>query len=200
MDNLFTTFVKARSGKGLSLVELIIALAISSIIFIVVVAIINIVLSRSKGGFESFKAQSEALGIMNRMAKEIRQATEVVSAQAQTITFREYIEASDAAPSQVRFYLVGQTLSRGEIPPTGSGPNYTYDPASESTRTLSFDIINGGGAIFTYFDQNGSTLGAPVTLSAVTLIGINLTFRQISNTQPLSVRTKAQLRFNKNNL
>lgn len=186
--------------KGFSLIELLIAMAISSIILVVIVTVINLALRHSSGGFESFEAQSEAVGIMNRVAAEIRQASEMVSAQPQSITFREYLDVGAAAPHQIRFFLDGESLKRGEIPPIGTDPPYTYDPASETIRTLSLDVINGAADVFTYYDQDGNQLFAPVTLAAVTLVDIHLIFRQRNNTQPLEVGTKAQLRFNKNNL
>lgn len=191
---------RSDGGQGFSLVELLIAVAISSIIMIAVVLIINIVLQRSKGGFESFEAQSEAVAIMNRSAKEIRQATEVVDAQTQSITMREYLDVNDTAPYEVRFFLDGESFKRGEIPPTGPGPTYTYDPTDETIKVLSLDVINGATDIFSYYDQDETLLTAPITMAAITLVDIHLIFRQLNNTSPLEVRTKAQLRFNKNNL
>jgi len=189
-----------KKTKGFSLLELLISVAISSIIFIVVVTVVNLSLSKSKGGFESFQAQDEALGIMNKMGKEIRQANVLLDAQDQTITFRRFLQVSDAAPAQIRYFISGQTLSRGEILPTGTPPAYTYDPLAETTEPESFSIANGANPIFTYFDENGTQLIAPITLGAVTLIDISLSFEQEGNISPLEVETKVQLRFNKNNL
>ncbi|HEX7456489.1 MAG TPA: prepilin-type N-terminal cleavage/methylation domain-containing protein [Candidatus Nanoarchaeia archaeon] len=200
MDRFPTSLELIKYKKGFSLIELLIAVAISAIIVIVVIAVINLVLTRSKGGFESFEAQKEAVGIMNRIAKETRQAAEVVDAQAQSFTFREYLDVADIAPYQIRFFLDGETLKRGQIPPSGAGPTYTYNPADETIKILSLDVINGADSIFTYYDQDGNELSAPVTLAAVTMVEINLTFQQLSNSNPLRVSTKAQLRFNKNNL
>jgi len=192
--------IKIEKLRGFTLIELLVALAISSFIVIIVIGIITLALKRSHGGFESYEAQEEAQSTMNRMAKEIRQATRVIDAQPQTITFREYVNADDATPSQVRFYLDGATLKRGEIPPTGTEPDYTYNPADETTKILSLRVINGAGEIFSYFNQNGTELAAPVTLAAVTLVSINLTFDQPSSPNPFRVGTKVQLRFNKANL
>lgn len=193
-------FKQKEFRKGFSLIELLIAIAVSSMILVVVVGIINIVLSRSKGGFESFQAQSEAVGAMNSMAKEIRQVSELVAASSQSITFLEYLDVDDDAPYQVKFWLDGETLKREEIPPSGVGPTYTYNPADRAEKIVSFEVINGASAIFTYFDQDENELAAPITLGAVTLVDINLTFRQLSNANPLEVTTRAQLRFNKTNL
>jgi hypothetical protein len=134
------------------------------------------------------------------MTTEIRQATEMVAAGTQSITFLEYVQYDDTAPSQVRFFLNGENLMRGEIPPTGTGPTYTYDPADEITSTLSFRVVNGATDIFSYFDQNGAQLFAPIGLPSVTLVGIHLSFEQLDNPKTFDVSTKVQLRFNKNNL
>lgn len=182
------------------MIELILSVMIASVIFIVVVSVINIVITRSKGGFESFQAQDESTGLLNKIAKEIRQTNELVTAGSQSITFRRYLAVADAAPAQVRYFLNGQTLTRGQILPTGTPPNYTYDPLTETTEIESLSIVNGGAAIFTYFDENGAQLAAPITAGEVTLVGVSLSFEQEGNLSPLQVDTRVQLRFNKSNL
>lgn len=186
--------------SGFTLIELLISLAISSIILLVIIETTNIVLQRTKGGFESFEAQKDALGVMEKIAQEIRQATQIVSAQPQSITFRRFLSMDAVAPYQIRFFLDGETLKRGEIPPSGSGPNYTYDSANETIKILALDVINGSDPIFSYFNQDGTELNAPITLAEITLVDIDLVFRQLLNPNPLKVGTKAQLRLNKNNL
>jgi prepilin-type N-terminal cleavage/methylation domain-containing protein len=193
---------KLKVGKinGFTLIELLIALALSAIILIVIVVLTDQVFIRSQGGSETFQAQTEAAASMNTITKEIRQATKIIDAQDQTITFREYINLDDAVPSQVRFYLDGTSLKRGAIPASGNPPDYTYDPASETTKILSLRVSNGTQRIFSYYDQNGTQLVAPFTLGAITLVGVELTFEQANNPQPFKVQTKVQLRLNKTNL
>jgi len=197
--NLRRGRVKSKTD-GFTLIELLISLAISAIILLVIIGTTNIVLQRTKGGFESFEAQKDALGVMNNVAQEVRQATQIINAGTQSITFRKYLTVDATAPHQIRFFLDSETVKRGEIPPTGSGPNYTYDPANETIKILAADVINGSDPIFSYFNQDGSQLSAPITLAEVTLVDINFVFRQLLNPNPLRVSTKAQLRFNKNNL
>jgi len=192
--------LKIEKTRGFTLIELLIAIALSSIILLVVLAVINQVFIRSQGGSETFRAQTDAAAVMHRMTKEIRQAIKMVNAQAQTITFQEYVNAADTAPSQVRFYLDSTTLKRGEIPASGSPPNYTYNPANETIKILAFNVINGAQRIFSYYDQNGTQLLTPFTLGSITLVGVELTFSQINNPQPFRVQTKVQLRLNKTNL
>ncbi len=194
MGKIFT------SQKGFSFLELLIAVTLSAIIGLVVISLINQVLLRGKGGEQAFNAQNEAQSSMNKMAKEIRQASKLTAADSQTTTFLMYKQVSDSAPTQVRYYLSGNNLNRGETPPGGSGPNYTYDPSTEVIKPVATSVINGASAIFSYFDQYGNVLLAPINLAQVTLVQINLTIRQTNNPSPFKVETKVQLRFNKTNL
>ena len=192
---------KLKTGnRGFSLLELLIAIGISSIILIVVITIIVQVFKRSQGSWESYKANNQAQAVCERITKEVRQATEIVSAGNQGLTIREYVVATDPAPCQVRFYLDGTSLMRGEIPPTGSEAPYTYNPASETTKILAFDVINGAERIFSYYNQDGETLSAPINPLEVTLIKMKFIFKQLDNPSPFKVETSAQLRWNKTNL
>lgn len=180
--------------------ELLIAVTLSAIMGIVVISLINQVLLRGKGSQEAFEAETEAQAAMNRMSKEIRQASKLVDAQNQTVTFWFFKTTTDSAPYQVRYFLSGTNLRRGEIPPTGSSPNYTYDPSGETIKIIATRVINGTSKIFTYFDDNGNQLVSPINLPQVSLVQMNLTLKQQNNPQPFKVETKAQLRFNKINL
>ena len=192
--------LKIERTCGFTLIELLIAVAISSIILVVLFAIVNKIFVRSSGNWEAFKAHNSAQAATHKMAKEIRQATLLVAAGTQSITFREYVDSDDTVPSQVRFYLDGTTMRRGEIPPTGTGPNYTYDPDDETTDILSFEVVNDADRVFSYYDRDGVELPPPVNPAELTLVKMELTFRQLNNPSPFKVETSAQLRFNKNNL
>jgi len=191
---------KFRQSFGFSLIELLVAVTFSGMILVIVVGIIIQIFIHTNLNNEAYKAQDDALVSMDYLTTEIRQATDVIDAQNQSITIREYVNSTDSAPSQVRFFLQGENLIRGEIPPSGSPPNYTYDPASETFKTLSNRVTNGSVSIFTYFDQNGNQLTGTIQLGAITLVNINLSFRQDNRSKDLNVNNKVQLRFRKYNL
>jgi len=185
---------------GFTLIELLIATALSFIALLAILAVINQVLIRSQGSWEAYKAYSSGQAVMDRMSKEIRGVTALLSVGDQSISFKEYLNANDTVPHQIRFFLDGTTLKKGDIAPSGVGPNYTYNPLDETIKVLAFDIDNGTDKIFSYYNQNGATLSAPVNPVEVTLINMKLVLKQVNNPQPFKVETSVQLRFNKNNL
>src|SRR4030043_2484425 len=184
--------LKVKKTNGFTLIELLVAMAISSIILIAIFAIINQVFIRSSGGWETFVPYTQAQNTAHQIAKSIRQATLTVATGPQSITFREYADSTDTVPSQVRFYLDGTTLKRGVIPPTGTGPNYTYDPDDEMTKILAFNVVNGAERIFSYYDQDGVELVYPVNPAELTLVKVGLVFQQRNNPAPFRVETMAQ--------
>lgn len=186
--------------KGFTLIEIIIVLGIGVTILIVVTQIFVNGLFYQLFGFGSFYAQQDAVASLNKAANEIRQSTTVVSASPQSVTIWEYLKTTDAAPSQVRFYLNGTNFMKGTIPPSGSGPTYTYDPASETFKTVVTDVQNGGSAIYQYYDQNNNLLSAPYTVGNITLVGITLTVGDPKLKITFTATTEAQLRDKKTNL
>ncbi|OGY29956.1 MAG: hypothetical protein A3F35_02925 [Candidatus Woykebacteria bacterium RIFCSPHIGHO2_12_FULL_45_10] len=189
-----------KNSSGFSLIELLVVIAFLAIILVVLVGMIIQIFIQTGISNEAYKAQDDALVSMNYITKELRQAADVIAAQPQSITIREYVSSGDAVPSQVRFYLQGTNLMRGQIPPSGSAPNYTYDSASETFKTLSTRVTNGANTIFTYYDQNNNQLTGTILLASVTLVSTDLSFKQDQRSKDLSVSTKVQLRFRKYNL
>ena len=187
-------------SKGFTLLEILIALAAGSIILIVVAKLLVNGFLYNLIGFNSFNSQADAIAVLNRTAKEIRQGPAVVIANPQNITILEYLNLTDEAPYQIRFFLNGTDFIRGEIPPTGVGPSYTYDPASETLKTLATDIKNGANPVFTYYDQDGTALSSPIITGNVTLVKVSLSFGETNLRTAFTATTQAQLRFKKTNL
>ncbi|HEY4695076.1 MAG TPA: prepilin-type N-terminal cleavage/methylation domain-containing protein [Candidatus Nanoarchaeia archaeon] len=187
-------------NKGFTIIEVLVAITIGSIAMIFITQLISTGFLYHLVGFSSFNAQADATALINRMAKEIRQGPGVVAATDQGITILEYLNVEDEAPYQVRFYLNGTDLIRGQIPPTGTGPSYTYDPDSETFRTLATDVKNGAGAIFEYYDQDGNLLSAPIVTGNITLVRMTLSLGDASLKTDFTATTEAQLRFKKTNL
>ncbi len=190
----------AKTSKGFTLIELIISMAVGSIVLVVIAQLLVNGFLYNLIGFNSFNTQADAIAVLNRTAKEIRQGPAVVAANPQSITILEYLTVTDAAPYQVRFYLSGTDFVRGQIAPTGTGPSYTYNSASETFKTLANNIKNGANPIFTYYDQDGNLLGSPIVTGNVTLVKVNLNFGETKLRTAFSATTQAQLRFKKTNL
>ncbi|MEX0616945.1 MAG: prepilin-type N-terminal cleavage/methylation domain-containing protein [Candidatus Woykebacteria bacterium] len=186
--------------KGFSLIEILVATAIFSIIIVAVTELFTRGYTSYYSGYFSYKAQTESIAAVHRMGKETRQAVELIDASTQSVTIYEYVRSTDPAPSQVRFFLDTTTLKRGEILATGAVAPYTYNPASETFRIVSDNVVNGATPIFTYFDQNGSSIAQPVSEPNVTLIQIDVQFGRNNFDDPFPVSTKVQIRNKKINL
>ena len=186
--------------KGYTLIEVIIALGIAVILIILIANLLVQGYRQYFLGFGSLQAQNELVLIMNNIADDLREATLLFDAQSQSITFRKYEKYTDSAPSQIRYFLDGTNLKRGVIAPTGSGPDYTYDPDNEVVKFKSSLIANGVQGIFSYYDKDGQLLSAPFILGNVTLIKLRFVFDQGKGKNPLNTETQVQLRFNKTNL
>ena len=135
---------------GFTLIEILVSIAIGIIVMVVIANVMTRGFLAQLVGFSSFNAQADATATLNRVAKEIRQAPGIQVADPQDITILEYINVTDTAPYKIRFYLSGQNLVRGSIAPTGVGPNYTYDPATETFKTIATAVTNGAATIFQY--------------------------------------------------
>ena len=188
------------NSKGFTLIELVVAIVIGIIIMILVTNLLTRGFLSQLVGFSSFNAQADATATLNRVAKEIRQGPGILIANPQSITILEYINVTDTAPYKIRFYLSGQNMMRGSIAPTGVGPSYTYDSATETFKTIATSVTNGASAIFQYYDQNGTLLSSPIAVGNITLLKATLTFGDTSLHTAFTATTQIQLRFKKSNL
>lgn len=185
--------------KGLTLLEILITFAIASII---VVSFANFIFNTFKTydrGEDTTRLQNDSLAASSLIEKELRATTAVINAQANTLTIQAYAVSSSAPPDQIRYYIENNQLKRGLIPPTGSPPNYTYNPASETIKIITANVVSN--PLFEYFDQNGAQLSQPVLAASVTLVKFNLTLDTDITKPPDAVATslKIQLRNRKMN-
>lgn len=187
--------------RGYSLLELIITMAI---IGIVVTALVGIVVNSSRG-YRYLQVQSNASvdlsNTLNRVTKVIRGSTDVVEAQSDRLTIFAYFSPQDTVVKRITYFVDGTSLKATVIPPTGAGPNYTYNPFDGKTYTLASDLTNGG-VVFTYFNETGAQLSGSFTPSQIKQISLNMTINPNPKVlrKPLSSQTTVTLRNKKTNL
>jgi Tfp pilus assembly protein PilW len=196
---------------GMMLVELLIALAVFSIVIIAVGAMganIFIFNSTTTG---SFQATQNAQAILKTILKEIREASPgangaypLISAGSTTLSFYSDVD-NDSIAEQISYSLIGTNFYRSVIKAAGSPP--VYSVANQSTTTLITNVINGDSIpSFQYFDTNytgtSSPLTHPVVPSSVKLIQINQRIDIDPNRSPLPVifTVQANIRNLKTNL
>ncbi len=193
----------ARSGqRGYSLVELLIAITLTTMLAI------PLVVFSYKGltSYEFLQAQSntslELSTLSQRIGKVVRGTTGIISAGANTLTIYGYFSPQDTVVKKIRYFVSGTNLNIGVTPPTGTAPNYTYNAADEVVTTTRVDLAMGANSMFTYYDDQGNVLPNGFAVGQVKAIGIyvaaNPRVKQLS--VPIAVSTRVTLRNFKTNL
>ena len=194
--------------EGFTLIETLIGVAI----FVLIVGVLTL-FSRNVWIYNSFigaELNNTNIGkqAIKTMIAEIRTASAantgayaIGAASATSFTFYSDIY-DNGLKEKVKYFLIGTTLQKSVIKPTGSP--MSYNGASEVITTLVSNVTNS--SIFDYYDKNydGTTaaLGAPIDLSAVRLVKITITIDLNTNNSPApaTFSTQVTLRNLKDNL
>ncbi|MFA6515312.1 MAG: prepilin-type N-terminal cleavage/methylation domain-containing protein [Candidatus Paceibacterota bacterium] len=206
--NLFNN--KIKKDKGFTLLELLITIAIFSIVMVMFSSFTRDIFKYEdifSGGLTSY---DEARKILQPIASEIRSASPsslgaypIETAGETNFAFFADID-NDGLKERIRYFISGNNLMRGVIIPSGNPIQYL------SNNEVSLEIIkgvnNGLTPIFTYYDNsyNGDTppLTQPVSVSGIRLVAITLLIDNDPNNPPLpvSVTTQVSIRNLKDNL
>lgn len=197
--------------QGISLLEVTLS---TGILLIVALLSYSIIIQLSKGQnyiLEHTSSAYQAQNAMNTMVKELREAAlsdtgayPIEQATNTSITFYSDVD-TDNAREKITYTLVGTTLNRVSIEPTGQPIQYRQSDAK--TQILTENVINSG-PIFTYFnggypiDASNNPLNVPADVSQIRLIHIRLEVnpRPLVAPQSTLIQSDVQLRNLKNNL
>ncbi|OHA98705.1 MAG: hypothetical protein A3E02_01580 [Candidatus Zambryskibacteria bacterium RIFCSPHIGHO2_12_FULL_38_34] len=204
--------MKIFNKKGFTLTEIIVVVAISSVIFIAVFNFGNSIFSFNSNAQKNLSAQTDARRVLKNMVKELRSASPsslgsytISLASTTGITFFSNID-SDPYKEQIRYFLSDKDLKRGIIKPSGSP--LSYNSANEQISTLVTGINNGVSPIFEYFDSSytgtSTPLVQPVQITQVRLVRVTLKIEEDTNPTktigPVIVTSQVFLRNLKDNL
>ena len=179
-------------NRGMTLIEVLIVMAImSGIVFVVAMFGLDI---SDFGIFlgDTFTAQQEIQLTLTAMATEIRSmgpsengSYAIESAASNSFTFYSDVDGDDVF-ERVRYFIVGNTLRRGIIEPTGNPA--TYSTFAETTRDLVHDlVVTASPSMFIYFDGNydGSQndLPIPVNIALIRLVKVSIVSDRTPNDQ-----------------
>ncbi|PIT87043.1 MAG: hypothetical protein COU31_05145 [Candidatus Magasanikbacteria bacterium CG10_big_fil_rev_8_21_14_0_10_40_10] len=198
------------SNKGFTLMEVLVAMGIFSLISTAIVGLFVYSIKSNKIVWEQLSTQNEGRKITQDFVNELRSATyssigayPLETAQDSQIIFYSNVDA-DILRERVRYFLEGNTLKKGIIKPTGNP--LIYVTSTESISEMVHDVYNTTTPIFYYYDQNyGYTnslpLSQPVSITAVRMVGFVLELEEdpSSSPVPFHIETKAVIRNLKSN-
>lgn len=210
MKNLKFSIFNFQSSRGITLVELVVAIAVFTVIAVVLGNFSNSIFNFNRYAETNLSAQSDGRRVLKTIVRELRSASPsslgaypLAQVETHAITFFSDID-NDGYKEKIRYFLQGVELRKGVIKPSGNP--LVYESANEEISVLVHDVVNGANPIFEYFDQNytGATppLIHPVQATSVRLIRITLLLDKDQNKYPgpVSVESQVTLRNLKDNL
>lgn len=188
--------------KGFTLLEVIISIAIFSVLMLASSALFLTLYRQQKDSMGMIQRTNIANRVIKTLSNELREAANgeglsspLVKTEDNTLTFYSDIDQDDAT-EKISYFLVGTDFKKTVTEP-GTEPHYS---ASGVTSVICGDVRNGGSPIFTYYDKNytASTapLPTPAVFASISLVGINLTLStpSIKNSYPIQIKTKIKIR------
>jgi len=204
---------KYQKNSGFTIMEVIISVAILTVIIVFVSSMLTVIFDYSKQGLLAMDNIDQARTISSTFVNEIRDATPgndgsypLNKATASEIIFyTNYKTSSSAIVNRVRYFISNNKLYKGTVIPTGSP--LSYNLSSESVKLIQSDIRNASTPLFYYYDgdYDGTTsaLTQPVNINQVRFARINLmvlTQTKKGDSSVFTVTTGATIRSIKDNL
>lgn len=191
--------------KGFTLIEMIVTIAIVGVLGVIISKFQSDVFSFNRYFQSSFDTAEKAQKLLHPMTAEIRSASQsnTGSYPVDTISdtdFSFYSDTNnDGLKEKVRYYLVGTTLYKEIINPTGTP--YQYNVANKVVTTFLTGVTNIADSIplFTYYDATytGGSGGqvAPLSgsINTVRLIGITIRIDSDPNKPPTTTQIQTMV-------
>ncbi len=201
---------KSLTKQGFSLVEILVAVAVLSILVIVVGSFQRDVFFLGSVLRGSATAAQDARSIMRTMTKELREAAPssngsyvIESAATSSIVFYADID-TDVQRERVRYFIVGKELRKGVIQPTGNP--VTYPTNTETFTILASTISPTTSPAFRYYDSSyagtSTSMTYPIDTARIRLVRFDLLLDLDANRSPVprSYTTQVSIRNLKDNL
>lgn len=174
----------AFNKRGFTLLELVIAISIFSLIIFIVTAVLLDVFLGSKQQFLAIDNIDNAKLVSSRFVSELRNAKvgadgsyQITTASDNQIIFYSKSPTGAGTINRIRYFRSGTNLWKGVVTPSESPQ--IYNLGSEITVIVQKDVVNGENPVFTYYDGNynsiSNALEQPVNLNSIKFVKINLT-------------------------
>ena len=188
--------------KGITLAELVISVAILSLLTIIVSTFQKDVFSLSLNMQGSLNAQLEGRHLIKTMVSELRKTSpsatgsySIELASSTGMTF--YTDVSNNGTiDRVRYYLSGKTIKKGVTPPTGNPA--VYNSGNEVVTTLlNYVVTSSTLPIFQYYTSSYAGTSTPLTIppniSTIRLVKITVIIDTDPNRSPVPIIVTSQV-------
>jgi len=196
-------------SKGFTILEIIIAVSVFSVLMFVAAALLITILQNPQLQISALNSIDQARLVASNFTNEIRAAAygtyPLVEAADSEIIFYSPIGAVAGSVNRIRYYSSGGILYKGVIAPVDG----VYNPASEVVAGVLSGLSNGAVPLFYYYNgdydgaPDGQPLSAPVNINDVRFVEINLIVQNQevqSGTSTFSLKAGAAIRILKSNL
>lgn len=192
-----------HSQKGLTLVEMLIAMVIFSLVLIGTLMLIKYIYKNYGFAMEQGLSLNEVQKGLKTMTDDIRGGRQadsgayaVVSADKFNFSFYNDIN-NDNITERVHYYFQDNSIKKGVTSPTGTPPS--YPSGDQSTATLVTHVINTSDQPLFYFydtnypvDQANNPIAVPVTdVSKIRLVKIDMFYNLDPFRAPNNIRLES---------
>ncbi|KKQ27543.1 MAG: hypothetical protein US42_C0008G0054 [Candidatus Magasanikbacteria bacterium GW2011_GWC2_37_14] len=187
-----------RSGSGFTLLELLVAMGIFTLISGAVTYLITDGLRYSRIIWDQLEGQSEVRKVLSEVVNDVRRAETsstgaypIESASKYSLVFYANIDV-DSFREKVRYYLEGTNLKKGVTKPSGSP--LIYNSGNEKIVILAHNVINisKNQPVFSFYAESyqgtGNALSEPITTTDVHVVRVQLEIERDANKSPVPIR------------
>ncbi len=165
--------------RGFTLIETIVTVGLTAFVMAALGVLIQYFYKTNQYALEQTQAVNSARSSIEHTVADLRETVygadgsyPIALVATSSVTFYANVD-SDALVEKVRYYLSDSSLFRGTTKPAGNPPSYA---GQSETTTLVIDNMRNDAStpLFTYFDENGAELPAPVNIAKIRSVHIHV--------------------------
>ncbi len=187
------------SSRGFTIVELIVVIAILSLVATVAADAVLIFFHAKESNYGSLGALTPAGSAMQLLGSDLRAIAygddgsyPIVSISPSSMTFFSDIAGGNGS-ARVQYQLSSGTLTRALVNPAGTPPSYTGTPQTSTVATAVSNVADAV-SLFRYYDKSGNEITDFSQVGAVAVVSVALDVSTSNTTQPLKFAASTTLR------
>ncbi|MCD6149229.1 prepilin-type N-terminal cleavage/methylation domain-containing protein [bacterium] len=168
----------SKNKKGMSLIEMIIAIAIFtigiegfSLLFVKTWKQNSFILEKGTASMAASRGVQKTVDVIRKARQADNGAYPIISANENDLVIYSDID-KDGVTEKVHYYLSGGALKAGITDPAGAPPAY---PAGDQTvNDVSRYVVNTSAPVFSYYDSDNNLLTTPANVNEVRMVKVYL--------------------------